>query len=231
MLQYARSRATGKSGTPDRQDVRDLGLEIPTGRDVRGTLRALVHAPGLERGRRGKEERIVDSASARRCIRLFVAARLPAPTGVGPAARRTPPRNAEAFRYKMRRRCMRGFRLCAAMHSPFRSGAASRADGSGARSPPDPRSERGGVPLQNACLARSSLPTSDIYPHCSSCFLLCAFARRPHSTGCRMPNAACSCSSAPPPRSQPGRIDNQPKILLRIRVGLCHKGVCACPPS
>ncbi len=44
----------------------------------------------------------------------------------------------------------RAFRLCAAMHSPFRSGAASRADGGGDRSPPHPPSERGGVPLQNA---------------------------------------------------------------------------------
>ncbi len=39
----------------------------------------------------------------------FVAARLPAPTGAGPAAHRTPGRNAEAFRYKMRRRCIRLF--------------------------------------------------------------------------------------------------------------------------
>ncbi len=31
----------------------------------------------------------------------FVAARLPTPTGVRPAAHRTPGRNAEAFRYKM----------------------------------------------------------------------------------------------------------------------------------
>ena len=32
----------------------------------------------------------------------FVAARLPVPPGVGPATHRTPGRNAEAFRYKMR---------------------------------------------------------------------------------------------------------------------------------
>ena len=221
MLQYARSRATGKSGTPDRQDVRDLGLEIPTGRDVRGTLRALVHAPGLERGRRGKEERIVDSASARRCIRLFVAARLPAPTGVGPAARRPPPRNAEAFRYKMRRRCVRGFGDSAHARRCIRLFVAARLPaptGVGPAAHRTPRSERGGVPLQNAEATHSGIR---------------GFGLRAamHSTGCRMPNAACSCSSAPPPRSQPGRIDNQPKILLRIRVGLCHKGVCACPPS
>ena len=55
----------------------------------------------------------------RRRIRLFVAARLPAPTGVGPATRLPPGRNAEAFRYKMRRRCIRGFGLCATMPLRF----------------------------------------------------------------------------------------------------------------
>ncbi len=50
----------------------------------------------------------------------FVAARLPAPTGAGPATRLPPPRNAEAFRYKMRRRrCIRGFGLCATMPLRF----------------------------------------------------------------------------------------------------------------
>ena len=102
---------------------------------------------GTRTAREGGQNRgFVDSASARRCNRLFVAARLPAPTGVGPAARR-PPRNAEAFRYKMRRRCIRAFvdlriRPLRDDVLPFRSGAASRADGSGPRNWPAPLGTR-----------------------------------------------------------------------------------------
>ena len=54
-----------------------------------------------------------------------------------------------------RRRSATG-QYVAATHSPFWSGAASRADGSAARNSPHPRSERGGVPLQEYVAATHS---------------------------------------------------------------------------
>ena len=64
-----------------------------------------------------------------RRIRLFVAARLPVPPGAGPATHRAPvgTRRRSATEY------------AAAAHSPFCSGAASRAAGSRARNSPSPR--------------------------------------------------------------------------------------------
>ena len=78
------------------------------------------------------------NAGGMRC--LFVAARLPAPTGAGSAATSSPSERGGVPLQNARRRCIR----------TFRSGAASRAGRGGTRSPPHPPSERGGVPLQNA---------------------------------------------------------------------------------
>ncbi len=68
----------------------------------------------------------------------------------------------------------RGFGLCATMHPPLCSGAASRADGSGACNSPCPPSERGGVPLQNAARASGKLSPvpcflSPVFSPCPPC--------------------------------------------------------------
>ena len=101
---------------------------------------------GARTAREGGENRgFVDSASARRCIRLFVAARLPAPTGAG----KNCGLGIADFGLGVWRRGIRLF-VAARLPAPI---------GSGPRSPPHPRSERGGVPLQNAARAK---PSSDV---------------------------------------------------------------------